>query len=326
MTANPAGNPALSVRNLSVEFPSGRGRLLAIDDISFDVAPGEILGLVGESGAGKSLTGSAIISLIEPPGRIASGEIHLSGRRIDNLDDAEMRHVRGREIGMIFQDPRTSLNPLFTVSRQLTDTIREHRPMSATAARQKALRLLEIVGIPAAALRLDSYPHEFSGGMCQRVVIALALAAGPRLIIADEPTTALDVSTQAQIMTVMKDLCKSSGSAMMLITHSMGVIAALADRVAVMYAGRIVEIGPVADVILRPRHPYTKGLIASIPSLDEKVARFSQIDGAMPRLGRWPGGCSFHPRCPARMDVCSTVRPELTEKGNATTACWLDAS
>jgi peptide/nickel transport system ATP-binding protein len=326
MTANPAGNPALSVRNLSVEFPSGRGRLLAIDDISFDVAPGEILGLVGESGAGKSLTGSAIISLIEPPGRIASGEIHLNGRRIDNLDDAEMRHVRGREIGMIFQDPRTSLNPLFTVSRQLVDTIREHRPMSATAARLAAQRLLEMVGIPAAALRLDSYPHEFSGGMCQRVVIALALAASPRLIIADEPTTALDVSTQAQIMTVMKVLCKSSGSAMMLITHSMGVIAALADRVAVMYAGRIVEIGPVADVILQPRHPYTKGLIASIPSLEEKLARFSQIDGAMPRLGRWPGGCSFHPRCPARMDVCSTVRPELTEKGNATTACWLEAS
>jgi peptide/nickel transport system ATP-binding protein len=320
------GHPALSVRNLSVGFPSGRGRLLAIDDISFDVAPGEILGLVGESGAGKSLTGSAIIGLIEPPGRIASGEILLAGRRIDNLDDAEMRHVRGREIGMIFQDPRTSLNPLFTISRQLTDTIREHKPMSASAARQEALRLLDMVGIPAAAQRLDSYPHEFSGGMCQRVVIALALAAGPRLIIADEPTTALDVSTQAQIMTVMKDLCKSSGSAMMLITHSMGVIAALADRVAVMYAGRIVEIGPVADVILRPHHPYTKGLIASIPSLDEKLARFSQIDGAMPRLGRWPGGCSFHPRCPARMDVCAAARPELTKKGNATTACWLDAS
>jgi peptide/nickel transport system ATP-binding protein len=317
--------PVLSVRNLTIEFATERGRLTAIDNISFDIAPGEILGVVGESGAGKSLTGTAVIGLIDPPGMIAGGEIILNGRRIDSLSEEEMTAVRGRDIGMIFQDPRTSLNPLFPIGRQLTDTIRAHRAMPEREARAEALRLIELVGIPAGAQRLDSYPHEFSGGMCQRVVIALALASGPKLVIADEPTTALDVSTQAQIMKVMRDLCQQLGTAMMLITHSMGVIAALADRVAVMYAGRIVENGPVADVIRRPRHPYTHGLIGSIPSLEQRVARFTQIDGAMPRLGQWPGGCSFHPRCAQRLERCNRERPELEQHGVSSVSCWAAA-
>jgi len=260
--------PLLEVRNLRVEFPTRRGTLLALDDISFDIAPGEILGVVGESGAGKSLTGAAIIGLLDPPGRIASGEIRLEGKRIDNLGYEEMRRIRGRQIGAIFQDPLTSLNPLYTVGRQLVETITTHLPMSQSEARKRAIELLEQTGIPAAAQRVDQYPHQFSGGMRQRVVIALALAAKPKLIVADEPTTALDVSIQAQIISLLKSLCKEQGAAVMLVTHDMGVIAETCDRVAVMYAGRIAEIGPVQDVIHKPAHPYTTGLMGSIPAMD----------------------------------------------------------
>ena len=244
--------PLLEVRHLSVEFPSRRGTLLALDDISFSIAPGEVLGVVGESGAGKSLTGSAIIGLLDPPGRIAGGEILLAGQRIDNLPYEAMRAIRGRKIGAIFQDPLTSLNPLYTIGRQLIETIRTHLPLSEALARARAIKLLQDTGIPAAEQRIEQYPHQFSGGMRQRVVIALALAAEPQLIVADEPTTALDVSIQAQIITLLRRLCKEHGTAVMLVTHDMGVIAETCDRVAVMYAGRIVEIGPVADVIHRP--------------------------------------------------------------------------
>ena len=223
--------PLLEVKNLRVEFPTRRGTLLALDDISFDIAPGEILGVVGDSGAGKSLTGAAIIGLLEPPGRIASGEIHLAGQRIDNLPYEQMRAIRGRRIGAIFQDPLTSLNPLYTIGRQLTETILTHLPMSPGQARQRAIQLLQETGIPAAAERIDQYPHQFSGGMRQRVVIALALAAEPQLIVADEPTTALDVSIQAQIISLLKRLCKDHGAAVMLVTHDMGVIAETCDRV-----------------------------------------------------------------------------------------------
>ena len=317
--------PLLQVKNLRIEFPTRRGTLTAVDDISFNIAPGEVLGVVGESGAGKSLTGAAVIGLLEPPGQIAGGEILLNGRRIDNLPFEEMRKVRGREIGAIFQDPLTSLNPLYTVGRQITETIETHLQVSKSEARERAIKLLMEVGIPAAERRIDHYPHQFSGGMRQRVVIALALAAEPRLIVADEPTTALDVSIQAQIISLLKRLCKDHGAAVMLVTHDMGVIAETCDRVAVMYAGRIVEIGPVHDVIHSPAHPYTVGLMGSIPALDDDRERLLQIDGAMPRLTAIPAGCAFNPRCPRVFERCRVERPELRPVGATRAACWLHA-
>jgi peptide/nickel transport system ATP-binding protein len=313
----------LEVKNLRVEFPSRRGTLLALDDISFSIAPGEILGVVGESGAGKSLTGASIIGLLEPPGRIAGGEILLNGQRIDNLPYEAMRKIRGRQIGAIFQDPLTSLNPLYTIGRQLTETILTHLPVSESEARQRAIKLLKETGIQGAEQRIDQYPHQFSGGMRQRVVIALALAAEPKLIVADEPTTALDVSIQAQIISLLKRLCKDHGAAVMLVTHDMGVIAETCDRVAVMYAGRIAEIGPVGDVINRPSHPYTVGLMGSIPAKDEDRERLTQIDGAMPRLNAIPKGCAFNPRCKKVFDRCKSERPELFDDGLSRAACWL---
>ena len=313
----------LSVDSLRVEFPTRHRTLVAVQDISFAIAPGEILGVVGESGAGKSQTGAAIIGLIDPPGRIAAGEIRLGGRRIDNLPPQEMRKVRGREIGAIFQDPLTSLNPLYTIGRQLIETIATHLPMTATQARDRAVALLEEVGIQGAARRIDHYPHQFSGGMRQRVVIALALAANPRLIVADEPTTALDVSIQAQIIQLLKRLARDHRTAVMLITHDMGVIAETADRVAVMYAGRIVEIGPVEAVIHRPAHPYTAGLMGSIPSIAAERERLAQIDGAMPRLDAIPAGCAFHPRCPQAVARCRGERPELADIERTRAACWV---
>lgn len=315
--------PLLSVRNLRVEFPTRHGTLTALDDVSFDIAAGEVLGVVGESGAGKSLTGAAIIGLLDPPGRIAAGEIRFDGRRIDNLPYEAMRKVRGRGIGAIFQDPLTSLNPLYTVGRQLVETIRTHLPLNAAQARERAIRLLEETGIQAAAQRFDQYPHQFSGGMRQRVVIALALAAEPKLIVADEPTTALDVSIQAQIIALLRRLCRDHGAAVMLITHDMGVIAETCDRVAVMYAGRIAEIGPVQAVIHAPAHPYTVGLMGSIPSMEEERERLLQIDGAMPRLTAIPSGCAFHPRCPRAFERCPVERPVLLDAGATRAACWL---
>ncbi len=313
----------LQIKNLIVEFPGRRGTLRALDDISFDIAPGEILGVVGESGAGKSLTGAAIIGLLEPPGRVAGGQILLEGERIDNLPYERMRHIRGRKIGAIFQDPLTSLNPLYTIGRQLEETIRAHLPVTAQEARRRAIDLLNDTGIPAAAQRIDHYPHQFSGGMRQRVVIALALAAEPKLIVADEPTTALDVSIQAQIITLLKNICKDRGAAVMLITHDMGVIAETCDRVAVMYAGRIAEIGPVHQVINQPSHPYTAGLMAAIPDITVERERLYQIDGAMPRLNAIPQGCAFNPRCPKAFDRCREQRPDLMQAGATRAACWL---
>ena len=313
----------LQVQNLIVEFPSRHGTLRALDDISFEIAPGEILGVVGESGAGKSLTGASIIGLLEPPGRVASGQIMLEGRRIDNLSHEEMRHIRGRKIGAIFQDPLTSLNPLYTVGRQLTETIQAHLPVDGAEARKRAVGLLEDTGIPAAAERIDHYPHQFSGGMRQRVVIALALAAEPKLIVADEPTTALDVSIQAQIIQLLKRVCRDRGAAVMLITHDMGVIAETCDRVAVMYAGRIAEIGPVHDVINQPAHPYSMGLMAAIPDITVERERLHQIDGAMPRLNAIPPGCAYNPRCPRAFARCTAERPDLLEAGATRAACWL---
>ena len=315
--------PLLEVRNLRVEFPTRRGTLVALHDVSFSIAPGEILGVVGESGAGKSMTGAAIIRLLEPPGRIAGGQILLEGRRIDNLSQDEMRRIRGRRIGAIFQDPLTTLNPLYTVGRQLTETMQTHLDLSNSEARKRAIDWLEMVGIPAATQRIDSYPHEFSGGMRQRVVIALALCAEPRLVVADEPTTALDVSIQAQVIALLKRLAREKNTSMMLVTHDMGVIAETADRVAVMYAGRVVEIGPVREVVKSPHHPYSIGLMNSIPPLDHRVERLAQIDGAMPRLNAVPPGCPYNPRCPKVFDRCIVERPDLLDAGSTSAACWL---
>ena len=313
----------LQVKDLVVEFPHRRGTLRALDGISFDIAPGEILGVVGESGAGKSLTGASIIGLLEPPGRIGSGEIWLQGERIDGLRAEAMRRVRGRKIGAIFQDPLTSLNPLFSVGDQLVETITTHLPLSTAQARQRAIELLADTGIPAPEQRIDHYPHQFSGGMRQRVVIALALAAEPQLIVADEPTTALDVSIQAQIINLLKRVCRERGAAVMLVTHDMGVIAETCDRVAVMYAGRVVEIGPVNEVINHPAHPYTAGLMACIPDMGEDREQLNQIEGAMPRLNAIPPGCAFHPRCEHSVARCSVQRPDLKAAGVTQAACWL---
>ena len=315
--------PVLSVRNLRVEFVTRRGTLRAIDGVSFDIAKGEVLGVVGESGAGKSVTGMAAIGLIDPPGRISGGEILLSGTRIDNLPPEEMRRIRGKRIGMIFQDPLTSLNPLYKVGEQIIETIRTHTSLSEPAARKRAIDLLAEVGIPAPEKRIDAYPHEFSGGMRQRVVIALAICAEPELIIADEPTTALDVSVQAQIISLIKRLGRDHGTAVMLVTHDMGVIAETSDRVAVMYSGRIAEIGPVQDVIRNPLHPYAKGLMGAIPTLAGEDHRLVQIPGSMPRLSAIPPGCSFNPRCSFAFERCRVDRPEPLRHGAQSVACHL---
>ena len=314
--------PLLRVEHLRVEVPTRRGTLVAVDDVSFDIAPGEVLGVVGESGAGKSLTGGAIIGLLEPPLRIAGGRITLGGTRIDNLPYEAMRRIRGKEIGAIFQDPLTSLNPLYAIGHQLVETIRTHLDLGPAEARARALSLLREVGISGADERIDHYPHQFSGGMRQRVVIALALAANPRLIIADEPTTALDVSIQAQIIALLKRLGRDHGTAIMLVTHDMGVIAETAHRVAVMYAGRIVEIGPARSIVGRPSHPYTIGMMASIPRTAGQRGHLQQIDGTMPRLNAIPPGCSFNPRCTKAIDRCRRERPELMPVKETETACW----
>jgi peptide/nickel transport system ATP-binding protein len=319
----PAESNLLEVRNLSVDFQTRRGTLIAVDDVSFEIKAGEVLGVVGESGAGKSLTGAAIIGLLEPPGRISGGEVRLAGKRIDNLAQEQIRQIRGREIGMVFQDPLTSLNPLFRVGEQLIETLQTHADLDEKSARKQAIDWLAEVGIPSPEVRIDQYPHQFSGGMRQRVVIALALCANPKLIIADEPTTALDVSIQAQIISVLKRLCREYGTAVMLITHDMGVIAETADRVAVMYAGRLVEIGEARKVIQNAKHPYTLGLMGSIPTIGDTEEELRQIQGSMPRLAEIPEGCAFNPRCPNVSDRCRKNRPELQPVDESSVACWL---
>ncbi len=314
--------PVLSVRDLIVEIPVRNAILRPVDKISFDIAGGEILGLVGESGAGKSMTGNAVIGLLDRPAHITGGEIWLKGQRIDNLPAEAMRRLRGSEIGMVFQDPLTSLNPLLPVGEQLVETMLEHLPLTRDEAQKKAVAALDEVGIPAAGNRVNGYPHEFSGGMRQRIVIALALCAQPALVIADEPTTALDVSVQAQIMALLKRLCRDRETAIMLITHDMGVIAEASDRVAVLYAGRLAELGPVRDVLTTPAHPYTIGLMASTPLASAGKQRLNQIPGTMPRLTDLPAGCAFHPRC-TRADGQCCVDPQPTlATYQQRAACW----
>ena len=321
--------PVLSVRDLVVEIPTRHAVLKPVNGVSFDIAKGEILGVVGESGAGKSMAGNAVIGLLNPPARIASGEVLLNGERIDNLPLEDMRRIRGKKIGMVFQDPLTSLNPLITIGEQLEETILAHLPVSKTEARDRAVAALEEVNIPAAASRIDAYPHQFSGGMRQRVVIALALCAEPDLVIADEPTTALDVSVQAQIIALLKRLCRERGTSVMLITHDMGVIAETTDRVAVMYAGRLVELGDVRDVVADPAHPYTQGLMGSTPLASMLINkkhkgrhRLTQIDGNMPRLDALPTGCAFHPRCTKAKAKCSQEPHPDLQAGQGRAACW----
>ncbi len=314
--------PVLELQDLTVEIPTRGGIVRPVDGVSWTIAPGEILGVVGESGAGKSMTGNAVIGLLDPPARIASGRVLLGGERIDDAGAGAMRRIRGKRIGMVFQDPLTSLNPLLPIGEQIAETVRTHLDVSQSEARARAVAALEEVGIPSAAERIGSYPHEFSGGMRQRVVIALALCAEPDLVIADEPTTALDVSVQAQITALLRRLCRERGTAVMLVTHDMGVIAETADRVAVMYAGRLAELGPVREVLGNPRHPYTEGLMGATPAASAGRARLHQIPGAMPRLGALPEGCAFHPRCPRAAARCrAEPGPTLAADGGRA-ACW----
>lgn len=311
----------LSVSDLAVAIPTRHALLHPVEGVTFDIGKGEILGVVGESGAGKSMTGKAVIGLLDRPARITRGKVRLNGERIDTLPEEGLRRIRGRGIGMVFQDPLTSLNPLLPIGEQITETILEHLPVSRKEADERTVRALEEVGIPAAASRVSSYPHQFSGGMRQRVVIALALCAEPSLVIADEPTTALDVSIQAQITALLKRLCRERGTAIMLITHDMGVIAETADRVAVMYAGRLAELGPVRETLTTPAHPYTAGLMASAP-LAAAGRRLNQIPGNMPRLESLPEGCAFHPRCDSARDRCRSEPWPTLESCGGRAACW----
>ena len=317
-------SPLLSVRNLRTVFGTAQGEVTAVDDVSFDVAPGEVLGIVGESGSGKSVTALSILGLLpQPPGRVAAGEILFEGRDLLKIPRSELRKLRGSAIGMIFQEPLTSLNPVFTNGDQITETIRVHERIGAAAARARGIEMLAKVGIPSPDRRIDDYPHQLSGGMRQRVMIAMALSCSPKLLLADEPTTALDVTIQAQILDLLRDLRREFGMAIVIITHNMGVIAEFADRVAVMYAGRIAEIGPVRDVIKAAKHPYTEGLMASIPKVGRTDARLAQIDGAMPRLNAIPRGCAFNPRCARVFERCRQDRPEPMPVGASLVACWL---
>ncbi len=307
----------LEVRDLRTEFRSGGSVFAAVDGVSFSLAPGETLGIVGESGCGKSVTSLSIMRLVpNPPGRIAGGEIRLEGRNLLDLPESEMRSVRGDAVSMIFQEPMTSLNPVQTVGEQIVEAIRLHRAVAAAEARNRALEMLRLVKIPSPETRLDEYPHQLSGGMRQRVMIAMALACDPKILIADEPTTALDVTIQAQILDLLQDMKDRFGMAVMLITHAMGVVAETAQRVVVMYAGKVVEEALVDDLFGDPRHPYTQGLIRSIPRIDldaEHKTRLEAIGGSVPILINPPVGCRFAPRCKFAMDVCTEKEPLLRE-------------
>ena len=315
----------LEVKDLATHFFTQDGVVKAVDGISYTLAEGEVLGVVGESGCGKSVHALSIMRLVaNPPGRIVGGEILFEGENLLNMDDSEMRHIRGNRIAMVFQEPMTSLNPVLTIGRQLTETLELHQKMARREARTRAAELLQTVGIPDAESRLSDYPHQFSGGMRQRVMIAMALSCNPRLIIADEPTTALDVTIQAQILELMRDLAVEFGTAMVIITHNLGVVARYAHRVVVMYAGKIVETGTAHDIYGNPRHPYTIALLNSVPRLDatERV-RLDAIEGLPPDLVDLPQGCSFAPRCKYAYERCTQETPVLLETDtNHTSACW----
>jgi len=308
--------PLLSVKALTTTFRTETGVFPAVDGLSFDVAPGEVLGIVGESGSGKSVTALSILGLLpDPPGRIASGSIRFEGHEIVGMSKSELRALRGPSIGMIFQEPMTSLNPVFRIGDQIIETIRAHEPVSKVQARQRAIGLLDRVGISMSERRLDDYPHQLSGGMRQRVMIAIALACSPRLLLADEPTTALDVTIQAQLLDLLRDIQRETNMAVVIITHNMGVIAEFADRVLVMYAGRLAEQGTVDAVFTTPRHPYTQGLLASTPSLERDETRLATIPGVLPQLTETLPGCRFAPRCARRSDACLQSKPPMVDTG-----------
>ena len=314
----------LSVRNLKTSFFTHVGEVKAVRGISFDVNEGEVLGIVGESGSGKSVTSLSIMGLLQYPGRVVDGEILLNGEDILTYSKNQMRRVRGKEIAMIFQDPMTSLNPVYTIGNQIMEMILEHEKMSRREARARAIEMLKLVGIPAAEKRIDSYPHEFSGGMRQRVMIALALSCNPKLLIADEPTTALDVTIQAQILNLIKKLNRQCGMTTMLITHDLGVVATVCDKVAVMYGGLIMEYGTVDEIFYHPRHPYTMGLLGSIPHVDGgEKRRLIPIDGTPPDLINPPKGCPFSTRCKYCMNVCTREQPPYYAEDKHRTMCWL---
>ena len=301
--------PLLSVKGLSTSF----GSATVVDRISFDLAAGEVLGIVGESGSGKSVTALSIMRLIAHPGRISTGSIHFEGEDLLAKSEAEMRKIRGSRISMIFQEPMTSLNPVFTVGDQIMETLRQHQGMDRAAARRRAVELLKLVEIPSAERRVDEYPHQLSGGMRQRVMIAIALACSPKLLIADEPTTALDVTIQAQILDLLRGLQKELGMAVVLITHDLGVVAEFVQRVIVMYAGRVAETGPVGGLFRAPQHPYAEGLLQSVPQLDHVVDRLPAIEGSIPSPHDFPPGCRFHPRCKYAQQPCTAIEPKLIE-------------
>ncbi len=326
-TAAAAGSALLEVRGLRVEFATQQGVLRAVRGLDFEVGEAEVVGIVGESGSGKSVSSLSILRLVpQPPGEIAGGRVLFEGRDLLALSEAEMREVRGKEIAMIFQDPMTSLNPVLTVSRQMTESMETHLGMTPARARARAVELLEMVGIPSAAARSDDYPHQFSGGMRQRVMIAMALSCSPKLLIADEPTTALDVTIQAQILDLIKRLRRELATAVILITHDLGVVAGMCDRVAVMYAGYIVESAPARRLFGDPRHPYTLGLLRSIPRLDgDRKRRLVPIEGMPPDLARMPAGCPSVPRCPFARERCRVENPPLRPVGgDHQVACWVD--
>jgi len=318
-------SPLLEVEDLRIAFPSSGATSRPVDGVSFSLSKGELLAVVGESGCGKSLTSLALLRLVPPPGQILPGStIRLGGTDVLALKDSELRAIRGRRIGMIFQDPMTSLNPVFTVADQISESVRAHQTVSRSAARARALELLQEVGIPDPVERLDNYPHQMSGGMRQRVMIAIALASEPELLIADEPTTALDVTVQAQILELLDGLRARRGMAVLLITHDLGIVAGRADRVAVMYAGRLVEEATTAALFARPSHPYTRGLLASVPRITGAVTRLTPIAGTVPPPTAWPAGCRFHPRCPAAVPRCATDDPPALPVGpHHQMRCWL---
>jgi oligopeptide transport system ATP-binding protein len=316
----------LQIRDLRTQFNTEEGVVHAVDGVSYDVEEGETLGLVGESGCGKSVSALSILRLIpNPPGKIVGGEIFFEGDDILKMSEEEVRHIRGNRIAMVFQEPMTSLNPVLTIGRQLTEALELHLKMDNSAARKRAAELLEMVGIPAAGNRLDDYPHQFSGGMRQRVMIAMALSCNPKLLLADEPTTALDVTIQAQILEIMARLSRELGTAVVVITHNLGVVARYADRVNVMYAGKIVEMATAAELYANPRHPYTIGLLKSVPRLDQsKKDRLIPIEGVPPDLVHRPPGCSFAPRCAYKIDRCLSEIPPLAAAGDKhQAACWV---